>query len=55
MMFRNFLEILVEIITGRRCKTCKHNQCYGCMHPDPEKGRRCREKIYPYGYEKREG
>lgn len=50
---------LVEIVTGRRCENCKHNRYHvagdTCKLPWRPLRRRCREKIYPYGYEKREG
>ena len=54
MTIKDYMAYAVEIITGKRCENCKHNRI-GCKNPDDALGKRCREGIYPWGFEKREG
>lgn len=49
---KNMIGLLVEIISGRRCKRCRYNGGFFCKRLD-SKGDKCREKLYPYGYERR--
>jgi hypothetical protein len=55
MKIRNMLQAAAEKITGRRCDTCKHNKGVLCVCPDYDKSKRCREGVFPVGYEKKEG
>ena len=54
MKFRYKIGKAVEILTGRRCEKCKHNQGIFCEHPDWRKGEKCRNGIFPVGYERRD-
>lgn len=53
-MFKYKLQKAVEILTGRNCKNCKYNMGIFCEHPEKAKGKRCRDRIFPVGYERRD-
>ena len=44
------LQIIVEIVTNRRCKDCKYNNIT-CKRRD-DKGNKCRNNIFPCGFER---
>lgn len=41
---------LIESITNKKCENCKYNYLIFCKRVD-KKGIKCREKLYPYGFE----
>lgn len=49
---KNKIGKILEVISGRRCERCRYNSFIFCKRDDA-KGKKCREKIYPYGYEKK--
>lgn len=53
MKFRYKLQKIVEVLTNRRCETCKYNTGLFCEHPDSTKQKKCRNGIFPVGYERR--
>lgn len=55
MIFKKLLATLVEIVTGRRCDRCRHNADGLCVHPSDKMYKECGRRIYPVGFEKREG
>lgn len=44
---------LIETITHKKCEDCKYNSLIFCKRLD-KKGIKCREKLYPYGFELKE-
>lgn len=52
MSLKDKIQILIEKITGKHCKYCKHNKgwlCESTKHPA------CVNSIFPIGWEKKEG
>lgn len=55
MSIKYLLTRLVEKITGRKCRRCKHN-CNGrCCHPNGNMFMRCWNSITRPGFERRPG
>lgn len=53
MTFKCLLQSIVEKITGKRCEQCKYNNGFLCKHPDPSVNEKCRNCIFPFGFERR--
>lgn len=53
MFIKNYLAMLVEKITGRKCTRCRHNCAGRCCHPDGRMFMRCWDSITRPGFEKR--
>ena len=51
MSIKCLLQNVVERITGKRCERCKYNNGILCNHPNVEISEKCRNRIFPYGFE----
>lgn len=48
MKLRSVIETVVETLTNRHCKNCKHNTGMFCESPKHDE---CISSIFPKGYE----
>ena len=51
MKLRSVIETVVETLTNRHCKNCKHNTGMFCESPKHDE---CISSIFPKGYEPKE-
>lgn len=53
MKLKHKLAYAIEIITNKKCENCKYNSFIFCERKD-KNGEKCREKLYPCGFELKE-
>ena len=54
MTLKSFLQMAVERITNQRCEDCRYNKGFFCEHPSENINAKCRNCIFPYGFETKE-
>lgn len=52
MKIKFILQKIIETITGKQCKKCKHHNGWFC---DSKKHTECSMRIFPVGWEKKGG
>lgn len=52
LTMRQYLQVIVEKFTGRKCENCKYNN--GIFCDSPKRGD-CTNNIFPVGFEPKEG
>ena len=51
MNIKYFLQQVAERIAGKRCEQCKYNGGLLCNHPNAVVNEKCRNCIFPCGFE----